>query len=140
MANDVFLVAAGGTGMRCLQSVVNMAAMGLFPGKTVNILLLETDEENKDKRNTENLLSWYRQIQKSKSTKDETSFSPLTFKAIGGSFKEILKSFKEAFSNKPFTNWAQHHWVYTQRKDFDMEWMHQQIQIHHFDQHSQPLM
>jgi GPH family glycoside/pentoside/hexuronide:cation symporter len=40
---------------------------------------------------------------KSKSTKDETSFSPLTFKAIGGSFKEILKSFKEAFSNKPFT-------------------------------------
>lgn len=71
MANDVFLVAAGGTGMRCLQSVVNMAAMGLFPGKTVNILLLETDEENKDKRNTENLLSWYKQIQKSKSTKDK---------------------------------------------------------------------
>ena len=71
MANDVFLVAAGGTGMRCLQSVVNMAAMGLFPGKTVNILLLETDEENKDKRNTENLLSWYRQIQKSNSTNDK---------------------------------------------------------------------
>ena len=40
---------------------------------------------------------------KSKSTKEETSFSPLTFRTIGGSLKEIFISFKEAFSNKPFT-------------------------------------
>ncbi len=40
---------------------------------------------------------------KSKSTKEEISFSPLTFKTIGGSLKEIFQSFKEAFSNKPFT-------------------------------------
>jgi GPH family glycoside/pentoside/hexuronide:cation symporter len=40
---------------------------------------------------------------KSKSTKDETSFSPLTFSTIGGSLKEIFQSFKEAFRNKPFT-------------------------------------
>jgi GPH family glycoside/pentoside/hexuronide:cation symporter len=40
---------------------------------------------------------------KSKSTKDEVSFSPLTFKTIGGSLKEILESFKEAFRNNPFT-------------------------------------
>ena len=40
---------------------------------------------------------------KSKSTKDEESFSPLTFKTIGGSLKEIFESFKEAFRNKPFT-------------------------------------
>jgi len=39
----------------------------------------------------------------SKSTKDELSFSPLTFSTIGGSLKEIFRSFKEAFSNKPFT-------------------------------------
>ena len=38
----------------------------------------------------------------SKSTKNEESFAPLTFKAIGGSFKEIFKSFKEAFISKPF--------------------------------------
>jgi GPH family glycoside/pentoside/hexuronide:cation symporter len=40
---------------------------------------------------------------KSKSTKNETGFSPLTFKSIGGSLKEIFESFKEAFRNKPFT-------------------------------------
>jgi glycoside/pentoside/hexuronide:cation symporter, GPH family len=38
----------------------------------------------------------------SKSTKNEDSFAPLTLKAIGGSFKEIFKSFKEAFISKPF--------------------------------------
>jgi len=40
---------------------------------------------------------------KSKSTKNEVSFSPLTFRTIGGSLKEIFESFKEAFRNKPFT-------------------------------------
>ncbi|MBP6417668.1 MAG: MFS transporter, partial [Chitinophagaceae bacterium] len=39
---------------------------------------------------------------KSKSTKNDTSLKPLTFKTIGGSLVEILKSFKEAFLIKPF--------------------------------------
>ena len=39
---------------------------------------------------------------KSKSTKYDHTLKPLTFKTIGGSLKEILISFKEAFSNKPF--------------------------------------
>jgi glycoside/pentoside/hexuronide:cation symporter, GPH family len=39
---------------------------------------------------------------KSKSTKFDDSLKPVTFKTIGGSLKEILISFKEAFGNKPF--------------------------------------
>ena len=39
---------------------------------------------------------------KSKLTKFDDTLEPLTFKTIGGSLKEILSSFKEAFSNKPF--------------------------------------
>lgn len=39
---------------------------------------------------------------KSKSTKFDNTLEPLTFKTIGGSLKEILISFKEAFVNKPF--------------------------------------
>ena len=35
--------------------------------------------------------------------KNEVSFSPLTFRTIGGSLHEIFQSFKEAFRNKPFT-------------------------------------
>ncbi len=39
---------------------------------------------------------------KSKSTKFDDTLQPLTYKTIGGSLKEILLSFKEAFANKPF--------------------------------------
>lgn len=39
---------------------------------------------------------------KSKSTKFDHTLQPLTYKTIGGSLKEILISFKEAFANKPF--------------------------------------
>ncbi len=39
---------------------------------------------------------------KSKSTKFDANLKPLTYKTIGGSLKEILISFKEAFVNKPF--------------------------------------
>lgn len=39
---------------------------------------------------------------KAKSTKHDESLKPLSFKTIGGSLKEILHSFKEAFVIKPF--------------------------------------
>lgn len=39
---------------------------------------------------------------KSKSTKLDDTLQPLTYRTIGGSLKEILLSFKEAFANKPF--------------------------------------
>ena len=39
---------------------------------------------------------------KSKSTVNEENFSPLTFKTMGGSLKEIFSSFVEAFKNGPF--------------------------------------
>ncbi|PIX09238.1 MAG: glycosyl hydrolase, partial [Flavobacteriaceae bacterium CG_4_8_14_3_um_filter_34_10] len=39
---------------------------------------------------------------KSKSTKNNNSLTPITFKTIGSSFKQILIGFKEAFSSVPF--------------------------------------
>lgn len=35
-----------------------------------------------------------------------------------------------SISGKHFTTYAKHNWVYTQRKDFKMEWMHQHLQVH----------
>lgn len=62
-SSQYFLVAAGGTGMRCLQSFINLAAVGMFKGiSKVHILLMDTDEENKDKRNAENLIKAYEKI------------------------------------------------------------------------------
>jgi hypothetical protein len=51
--------------------------------------------------------------------------SPI-FDSINNQVKQSI----EKISDRKFTNWAQHHWVYTQRKGFDMEWMHQHIQVH----------
>jgi hypothetical protein len=58
-----FIIAAGGTGMRCLQSFLNICALGMYSGESVDILLLETDIENGDKKNSENLVSWYKTLQ-----------------------------------------------------------------------------
>jgi hypothetical protein len=66
-----FIIAAGGTGMRCLQSFLNICALGMYSGETIDILLLETDIENGDKKNSENLVSWYRTLQTGKSGKNE---------------------------------------------------------------------
>ena len=48
------------------------------------------------------------------------------FDSINNQIKESIKT----ISGKVFKNFAQHHWVYTQRKGFDLEWMHQHIQVH----------
>ena len=57
-----FLVCAGGTGMRCMQSFINLCALGMFSGQTIDVLLLDTDAENKDKKNTENLIQKYAKL------------------------------------------------------------------------------
>ena len=41
-----------------------------------------------------------------------------------------LYSFIESIEDKEIINHAKHNWIYTQRKDFDMEWMHQHIFVH----------
>lgn len=33
-------------------------------------------------------------------------------------------------SGREFTNFAEHFWIYTQTKGFDMEWMHQHLLVH----------
>ncbi|MFM7054763.1 MAG: hypothetical protein ACKPB3_04675 [Bacteroidota bacterium] len=66
-----FIIAAGGTGMRCLQSFLNVCALGMYTGETIDILLLETDIENGDKKNSENLVNWYNTLQTGKAGKHE---------------------------------------------------------------------
>jgi hypothetical protein len=46
------------------------------------------------------------------------------------SIKNQIKNSIEEISGRKFKNWAQHQWVYTQRKGFNMEWMHQHLYVH----------
>lgn len=64
MANSdkYFVIAIGGTGMRCLESFTHMCAMGMFDSKEINILTLDTDQTNGNKQRVEELLSLYNRI------------------------------------------------------------------------------
>jgi len=59
MAESIFVIGVGGTGMRCLESVVHFCAAGCFGGSTVNMLLLDTDLENGNVDRTTKLIERY---------------------------------------------------------------------------------
>ena len=58
-SDKLFLIGIGGTGMRCLESFVYMCAMGMFDGKEIDILTLDTDQANGNKARTEQLIQRY---------------------------------------------------------------------------------
>jgi hypothetical protein len=41
-----------------------------------------------------------------------------------------VKKYIEEISNKKFVNYAEHYWVYTQTKGFNLEWIHQHLLVH----------
>ena len=42
----------------------------------------------------------------------------------------LIKSHVEKISGKKFKNYAEHFWIYTQTKGFNLEWMHQHLLVH----------
>lgn len=41
-----------------------------------------------------------------------------------------IKNSIETISSRSFVNYAKHNWIYTQRKGFHLEWMHQHLMVH----------
>ena len=70
MDDKLFIIAIGGTGMRCLESFVHLCAAGMFDNKTIDILTLDTDLANGNKSRVENLINLYRKI-KTEGNQDE---------------------------------------------------------------------
>lgn len=62
MNDKLFLIAIGGTGMRCLESFVHLCAAGLFDNHTIEILTLDTDQTNGNKGKVENLINLYNKV------------------------------------------------------------------------------
>ena len=48
--------------MRCLESLVHLCAMGMFDNKTIDILTLDTDQNNGNKGRVESLIELYNKI------------------------------------------------------------------------------
>ncbi|MDE5636064.1 MAG: hypothetical protein K2I52_07150, partial [Muribaculaceae bacterium] len=62
MNDKLFLIAIGGTGMRCLESFIHLCAAGLFDNQTIEILTLDTDQSNGNKGRVENLIELYNKV------------------------------------------------------------------------------
>jgi len=46
MAKQYFVLGIGGTGMRCIESLIHLCAMGMFDETTIHLLALDTDKNN----------------------------------------------------------------------------------------------
>lgn len=69
MSDKLFLIAIGGTGMRCLESFVHLCAAGMFDNDTIEVLTIDTDQSNGNKGKVETLINLYNKVK----TNDENS-------------------------------------------------------------------
>ncbi len=60
--DKLFVIAIGGTGMRCLESFVHLCAIGMFDNQTIDILTLDTDQNNGNKGRVETLIDLYNKV------------------------------------------------------------------------------
>ena len=79
MNERLFLIAIGGTGMRCLESFVHLCAAGLFDNHTIDILTLDTDQTNGNKDRVENLIDLYNRVKTDDGTEVGGSATKNTF-------------------------------------------------------------
>jgi hypothetical protein len=79
MSQDkLFVIAIGGTGMRCLESFTHLCAVGMFDNQEIEVLTLDTDQSNGNKAKVEQLIGLYSRIKTSdgkSNTNSDTFFS-----------------------------------------------------------------
>ena len=68
-----FVIAIGGTGMRCLESFVHLCAIGMFDGEEINVLTLDTDYSNGNKGRVEQLIDLYNKVKSDNGTEGGTN-------------------------------------------------------------------
>jgi len=62
MSDKLFVIAIGGTGMRCLESLVHLSAIGMFDNQELNILTLDTDQANGNLKRVWDLIDLYNAV------------------------------------------------------------------------------
>lgn len=62
MADKLFVIAIGGTGMRCLESFVHLSAIGMFDNQEIDILTLDTDQANGNLKRVWDLIDLYNAV------------------------------------------------------------------------------
>jgi hypothetical protein len=71
--NKLFVIAVGGTGMRCLESFVHLCAIGMFDSQEIELLTLDTDQTNGNKGRVEDLVRLYNRVKSSDTAEGGTA-------------------------------------------------------------------
>ena len=64
MSNKLFVIAIGGSGAKCVESIVQIAATGLYSTEEIEILFVDPDENNGNVDRARKTLSIYQDCQK----------------------------------------------------------------------------
>ncbi|TAF34082.1 MAG: hypothetical protein EAZ57_03780 [Cytophagales bacterium] len=96
----LFVIGIGGTGMRCLESLVQLCAIGMAGNSEINVLSLDTDTNNGNKNRSESLLETYIRVKKDRNGQqvslDESFFSAkLNFYRFAPSYSKGHKNFNQ---------------------------------------------
>jgi hypothetical protein len=73
--DKLFVIAVGGTGMRCLEAFTHLCAIGMFDSKEIELLTLDTDQANGNKGRVEKLIQLYNRIKTGGTPNANTFFS-----------------------------------------------------------------
>jgi len=79
--DKLFVIAIGGTGMRCLESFTHLCAIGMFDNQEIEVLTLDTDQTNGNKGRVEGLIHLYNRIKTSGSIQGGTPNANTFFSA-----------------------------------------------------------
>lgn len=77
----LFVIAIGGTGMRCLESFTHLCAIGMFDNQEIELLTLDTDQTNGNKGRVEELIRLYNRIKTSGTSEGGTPNANTFFSA-----------------------------------------------------------
>ena len=64
-----YVIGIGGTGARCVEAIIYLAAAGLFESP-LHILLIDPDQNNGNANRTKKLVSAYHQLQRCEQPQD----------------------------------------------------------------------
>lgn len=101
MANKFFVLGIGGTGMRCIESLIHLCAMGMFDDTDLHLLALDTDKNNGNFARLKSVKDAYLNVKSLEAEKriahKETFFSAnLKYYEFSPNYEE-KSSFKEVF-------------------------------------------
>lgn len=79
--DKLFVIAIGGTGMRCLESFTHLCGIGMFDNQEIEVLTLDTDQNNGNKGRVEELINLYNRVKTSGSVEGGTPNANTFFSA-----------------------------------------------------------